>query len=90
LPNEVAILFVLGLISLRLRDGDLATIGLRRPASWRNTVLIALGVAALRILLGELVIGPLTARFWPPEVAPAGIAAITGSVKGALAALGIV
>jgi len=89
-PNEVPILFVLGLVSLWRRDGGPAAIGLRRPASWRHTVLIALAAAALRILLGELVIHPLAARFWPPEVAPDGSAAITGSVKAALVALGIV
>jgi hypothetical protein len=71
-PNEVPILFVLGLVSLTIRDGWLAAppsiaasrlrslmaavgrgfqaIGLRRPDSWRRTVLIALAAAALRIL----------------------------------------
>ena len=89
-PNEVPILFVLGLVSLRWRDGGWAAMGLRRPASWRRVLLIALGAAALRILLGELVIDPLTARFWPAAVAPAGTESIRGDVGTALMWLGLV
>jgi hypothetical protein len=43
IPNEVPILFVIGLISLRVRDGGWGAMGLRWPVSWRRTVLIALG-----------------------------------------------
>src|SRR4030095_3774891 len=70
IPNEVPILFVLGLLSVRLRDGGLSAMGFRRPASWTRVVQIALMAAALRILLGEFVIDPLTERFWPPAVVP--------------------
>jgi len=83
-PNEVPILFVMGLVSSRLRDGSWSAFGLGRPASWPRVVLIALAAAALRILMGEFVIDPLTARVWPPAIAPAGIEAITGNVKEAL------
>ena len=76
LPNEVPILFVLGLVSARLRNGGLAAIGFRRPASWKRIVAIALGAAALRIVLGAVVIDPVTARFWPPATAPEGISDI--------------
>ena len=62
-PNEVPILFVLGLVSVRLRNGGLSAMGFRRPASWRRVVLIALAAAALRIALGEFVVDPLTARW---------------------------
>lgn len=89
-PNEVPILFVLGMVSLRLRDGGWGAMGLRRPASWRRTVLIALAAAALRVFLGEVVIDPLTARFWPPAAAPAGTESIPGNVGTALMWLGIV
>jgi membrane protease YdiL (CAAX protease family) len=89
-PNEVPILFVLGMVSLRLRDGGWGAMGLRRPASWRRTVLIALTAAALRMSLGEFLIDPLTARFWPPAAAPAGAEAITGNVGVALQWLVIV
>jgi membrane protease YdiL (CAAX protease family) len=84
LPNEVPILFVLGLGSIRLRDGGWAAMGFKRPASWIRVILIALAAAALRITLGDLVIEPLAGHFWPPIVAPAGTEAITGNIKTAL------
>jgi membrane protease YdiL (CAAX protease family) len=90
IPNEVPILFVLGLISMRLRDGAWTAMGLRWPMSWRRTILFALATAALRILLGALVVDPLTARFWPPAIAPSGTNEITGHVMVALQWLGII
>ena len=35
-PNEVIVLSVLGLISIRLRDGNWSAMGLKQPASWRR------------------------------------------------------
>lgn len=89
-PNEVPILFVLGILSVRLRNGGLSAMGFKRPPSWSRVVLIALAAAALRIILGEFVIDPLTERFWPPAIAPAGVEQITGNIKIALLALVIV
>jgi hypothetical protein len=83
-PNEVPILFVIGLVSIRLRNGGWSAMGLKRPASWIRIVLIALAAAVLRIILGDLLIEPLAAHFWPPIVAPAGADAITGDIKTAL------
>ncbi len=84
IPNEVPILFVIGLISLRVRDGGWGAMGLPSPDSWRRAVLIALGAAVARLILGAVVIDPLTARFWPAAVAPSGVDAITGNVAVAL------
>jgi len=84
IPNEVPLLFVIGLISLRLRDGGWSVMGVHWPASWRRTVWYALAAAALRIILGALVIDPLTAHFWPPAVAPSGSEQITGNALVAL------
>ncbi len=89
-PNEVPILFVLGLASLRLRSGTWSAVGLVRPASWRRVVLIALAAAALRILLGNYVIEPLTGHFWPAPIAPKGSETITGNLGAAGIALLIV
>ena len=89
-PNEVPILFVVGLLSLRLRDGGLSAIGLKRPDSWARIVQIAAAAAVLRIVLGEYVIGPITARFWPPAIEAAGAEEITGNLPMALLALLIV
>ena len=84
IPNEVPILFVLALVSFRLRDGGWAAIGLRWPASWKRTVLFALAAAGVRILLGAVVVDPITAHFWPPAVAPSGMNEIAGHVAVAL------
>jgi membrane protease YdiL (CAAX protease family) len=84
LPNEVPILFVLGLVSVRWRDGGWSAMGFKRPASWTRLVLIALAAAILRIILGDLVIEPLAAHYWPPIVAPVGSEAISGNIGSAL------
>ena len=89
-PNEVPILFVLGLVSIRLRNGGWSAMGFKRPSSWVRLLIIALAAAALRIILGDLVIEPLTERFWPPIVAPAEAEMITGNIKLALLGLLIV
>jgi membrane protease YdiL (CAAX protease family) len=86
-PNEVPILVVLGLVSIRLRSGGWAALGFRRPESWLRIVLLALAAAVLRILLGDLVIEPLARHFWPPIVAPAMANAIPGNLRVALLSL---
>jgi len=90
LPNEVPILTVLGLASMRLRNGGFAALGFKRPASWMRIALIALAAAALRIVLGDFVIDPLTAQFWRPAIAPAGVESIAGDARSAFVYLGIV
>ena len=78
IPNEVPILFVIGLISLRLRDGGWTVMGLRWPVSWKRTVLFALAAVAVRILAGALIVDPFTAHFWPAAVGPSGFNEIAG------------
>ena len=89
-PNEVIVLCLIGLVSIRLRDGSWSAMGFKRPASWRRIILIALAAAALRILLGQFVIEPVTGFFWPPPAAPELANEITGNAKIALLALLIV
>lgn len=89
-PNEVIVLSVLGLISIRLRDRRWSAMGFKRPTSWRRILLIAVGAAALRILLGQFVIEPVTGSYCPKPIAPALANEITGNVKIALLALLIV
>jgi len=86
-PNEVIVLSVLGLISIRLRDGSWSAMGIKRSASWRRVILISLAAAAVRILLGQFLIEPVTGFFWPKPIAPALANEITGNVKIALVAL---
>lgn len=84
------VLVVLGLLSVRLRDGGWSALGFRRPASWIQIVQIAVGAAALRILLGEFLVTALTSRFWPAARAPAEAVEISGNIKVALLALIII
>ena len=90
MPNEVIVLSVLGLISIRLRDGRWSAMGFKRPTSWRRILLIAVAAAALRILLGQFVIEPVTGFYWPKPTAPALANEITGNAKIAMLALLIV
>jgi len=86
-PNEVVVLFILGLASIWLRDGRLSSMGFKRPVSWRRILIIALAAAAVRIALGQFVIEPLTGFFWPPPTAPELANDIGGNAKMALLAL---
>src|SRR4029450_3501962 len=86
-PNEVIVLSVLGLISIRLRDGTWSAMGLKRPGAWQRIFLVALIAAALRILLGQFLIDPVTGFFWPKPTPPALANEITGNIKNALVAL---
>lgn len=72
---------------MRLRNGRWSAIGFKRPASWRRIVGLALGAAALRLVLGSFVIEPLGAHFWPAIQAPEGAEQIAGNFKVALIAL---
>ncbi len=83
LPNEVPILFVLGLLSAKVRNGGVSALGFKRPASWARIVQIALAAGVLRIVLGEVIVDPLTSQYWPPAEAPTGVDEITGNVKEA-------
>jgi membrane protease YdiL (CAAX protease family) len=86
-PNEVIILSLLGLVSIRLRDGSWSSMGFKRPASWQRLLLIALAAAAVRILLGQFLIEPVTGLFWPKPTPPALANEITGNMTMALVAL---
>ena len=86
-PNEVIVLSVLGLVSIWVRDGRWSAMGLKTPASWRRIFLIALAAAALRLLLGQFVIEPITGFFWPTPSAPELANEIAGNVKVAFLAV---
>ena len=80
IPNEVPILAGLGLISLRLREKSWRGMGLGIPASWRRTVWIALA-AAVRLLVGMLVIELMIAHFWSLVTSFSGMYEIAGNLK---------
>jgi membrane protease YdiL (CAAX protease family) len=91
-PNEVLILTVLAIVSMRLRTAgwNWSNLGFRRPDSWRLIVGVALAAAALRLLLSDFVIEPLTATIWPEPKLPEGADEITGNPGMALLVLGLV
>jgi hypothetical protein len=82
-PNEVPILCALAILTMRVRSGrwDWGSLGFKRPGSWRRIVVLALAAATLRVALGDFVVDPLTAHFWPPAVAPAGTDELGGNIR---------
>jgi len=91
-PNEVPLLCVIAILSLRLRTGrfDFAQLGFRRPPSWGRIVVIALIAATLRILLSELLVAPWAESVWGSPAEPEAAGKITGNLAHALLALAIV
>jgi membrane protease YdiL (CAAX protease family) len=63
IPNEVPILFVLGWISIWLRDGGWAAVGLHKPDSWWKTILWGAVVGMLIIVAGQFA-SFVGARIW--------------------------
>jgi membrane protease YdiL (CAAX protease family) len=88
-PNEVPILFLLGWISIRLRDGGWKKVGLKRPESWRKTILWGVLAGVLIIASGQLT-GFVGTRIWHRAVkGPAVIKEAKTTWKAALLALGL-
>lgn len=90
IPNEVIILAVLGLLSVRLRNGSWFAMGFSRPGSWRLILLAALAAAVIRILAGDYLVLPLTSHYWPEPNLPTGVDEITGNLELALLYLALV
>lgn len=63
LPNSVPLLFAMGLISFRLREGSWTAMGLGLPKSWTRTALMAVAAAIVQQALGQFVVDPLTHPF---------------------------
>lgn len=91
-PNEVPILFVLAIISIRLRDGRWKAIGLERPKSWLTTILIAIVAAAVVVAMGEFVTEPLAKAMGLKSTGAGATAlgALKGNIWTALKGLGLV
>jgi len=91
-PNEVPILFALCILSVRLREGSFAAIGLSRPKSWWLTILIAVITAAAVVAIGEVVTDPLAKTLGLASTGKAATAlgAMKGDIWTALKGLGLV
>jgi membrane protease YdiL (CAAX protease family) len=88
-PNEVPLLCLAAIVSLRLRTGrfDFGALGFHRPDSWLRLVAIALLAATLRILLSDFVVEPWAESVWGAPELPSGANEITGNIGYALLAL---
>ena len=65
-PNEVPILTLAALVSVRLREGGWVALGFRRPKSWIRMILIALAAAALRLVVSDPIEAVLTPLWGAP------------------------
>jgi uncharacterized protein len=91
LPNEVPILFILFVVSLRIRDGGWSVAGLKRPGSWAKTVGMAILAAAALQLGSELIVQPIASHLLhQPERVSSVIATSALDWRHALRALAIV
>lgn len=89
-PNEVLILFVIGWISLRARDGGWKTVGLRKPGSWPKTILWALLAAALIVVLSDIVVGPIAEKYLGAQHASKALQTSTPNLLWALRTLALI
>ena len=89
-PNEVPILFLLGWISIRLRDGGWKRVSLKRPESWQKTILWGLLAGVFIIAAGQLT-DFVGARIWHRAVKGAAVIEEAKTTwKTALLGLGLV
>lgn len=72
-PNEVPILALAGLISVRLREGGWAALGFRRPKSWVMMIVIGVAATVLRLIVSD----PIEAALIPIWGAPQAPSIIT-------------
>jgi len=89
LPNEVPILFVLGWVSIRIRDGGWKAVGLRKPDSWWKTILWGIVAGVLIVVAGQLaaIVGT---RIWHQAARAPSVIKEATTWKSALLALGVV
>ena len=93
IPNEVPILFVLGIVSILIRTRDWRAIGLVRPRSWLVTIGVALLAAIAVIAMGQFVTEPLAKAMGlheNPGAAANALGSLKGNVWSALKGLGLV
>ena len=89
LPNEVLILFVVGLLSLWLRNGGLRGAGWRSPASWKWTLGVAV-LTALLLILKDYVTEPIGWLFTHEPQHVSSVISGSHDLKMLLISLGIV
>ena len=88
--SETPWLFLLGWLSLRLRGLRWSALGLRRPASWLRTFVMALGAAVFLQCFSTFVTDPVMTRLTGHTANLSMFEPLVGSVKWLLLGLGAV
>jgi CAAX protease family protein len=89
-PNEVPILFVLGVLSIAIRNRTFRYPGLAWPSSWLGTLMWAVAAAILIQLSTDFVADPIGLYLWGPPKEIEEFNAIKGNASLALTYLGLV
>jgi membrane protease YdiL (CAAX protease family) len=89
-PNEVIVLFIIGLVSLRVRNGGWGAIGIRRPESWPRILGTAVAAAAIRIGIGDGVLVPALTHLFPAPHESSIANDLVGNLKALAMLLGLV
>jgi CAAX protease family protein len=89
LPNSVALLCAMALISFRLRERNWSASGLRLPKAWTRTILVAMVAVVVQQAVDQWVVDPLTRPYLRYAAAANPMEGIHG-VMGLLRWLGIV
>jgi uncharacterized protein len=90
LPNEVPILVIILWASLLIRRAPWRSVGLRKPFSWKLTIIVAI-CAGVLLQLKDVVTEPLARLIWHQQEQVSSVLSSTHhSLSGALESLGIV
>ncbi|MGA7538853.1 MAG: hypothetical protein WBW93_08800 [Steroidobacteraceae bacterium] len=89
LPNSVALLCAMALISFRLREGNWSASGLRLPKDWTRTILVAMVAVVVQQAVDQWVVDPLARPYLRYAAAANPMEGLHGAM-GLLRWLGIV
>jgi len=89
-PNEVLFLFALFWVSFKLRDGGWKVAGLKRPNSWRQTLVLALAGTVVLQVGSELLVQPLAQQIWHQPEQVSSLLSSGMTTKKALLTLAII
>jgi membrane protease YdiL (CAAX protease family) len=89
-PNEVLFLFALFWVSFKVRDGGWKVAGLKRPDSWRQTLVLALAGMMVLQVGSQLLVQPLAQQIWHQAEQVSSLLSSGMTTKKALLTLAII